>query len=115
MSAGLFATVMVLWWTSFAITKRSLDTARANHSLGPEFGIFMLLTLPAGLGSWAYPIVELAVGALAWWQIAGGVIAGLVASAILPRMTLPGDGWLSDGPFAVLCTFLGLAIVVWAW
>ena len=114
MSAGLFATVMVLWWTSFAITKRSLDAARADYSLGPEFGIFMLLTLPAGLGSWAYPIFELVAGSLAWWQIVGGVIAGLVAAAVLPRMALPGDGWLSSGPLAVLCSFFGLGIVVWA-
>jgi|SRR5690606_35061748 len=114
MSAGLFATVMVLWWTSLVITKRSLDVARADYSLGPEFGIFMLLTLPAGLGSWIYPIFQMVAGALAWWQIIGGVTAGLAASAVLSRTILPGDGWLSAGPFAVLCSFSGLGIVVWA-
>lgn len=114
MSVGIFATVMVLWWTSLVITKRSLDAARADYSLGPEFGIFMLLTLPAGLGSWMYPIFQLVTGALAWSQIVGGVIAGLVASVVLSRMVRPGDGWLSAGSFAVLCSFSGLAIVVWA-
>lgn len=113
MNAGVFTVVMILWWTSLAITRRSLLAARTDHSLGPEFGIFMIFTLPAMLGSWTYPVFELAKGALAWWQIAGGVIAGLAASAVLPRMPLPADGWLSAGPLAVLCSFSGLGIVVW--
>ena len=87
MSISAYLVVMLLWWGAVGITMRTRIGIPYEYSPGTNI-VFMALTTPANFGSWLLPLYELVWGGLLWWQIAGGVFAGLFAATWLPHLVL---------------------------
>lgn len=100
------------WWTSVGIAKH--NRIGASGQLAPRVAmVVMLLTFPAGIGAWAYPMYELIAGDLPWWQTMGGVAVGLVCAAWIPRLlSSSSSGFILATPLAVILSVVGFAVLI---
>lgn len=75
--------------------------------------ILVILTLPASIGSWVYPIYELIAGDLPWWKTISGVAVGVVCASWIPRLLSSSfNGVLLSNPLAVILSIVGVVILI---
>lgn len=112
MSISAYLVVMLLWWGAVGITMRTHIGMSKEYSPGTNV-LFMALTTPANFGSWLLPLYELIWGGLHWWQIAGGVFAGLIAAIWLPRLVLSRPaGIVFSNPLAAIFSVVGTVVTI---
>lgn len=112
MSISTYLVVMLLWWGAVGITMRTRIGMSHEYSPGTNV-LFMALTTPANFGSWLLPLYELIWGGLHWWQIAGGVGAGLISASWVPRIVLSRPaGILFSNPLAAIFSIVGTVVLI---
>lgn len=84
----MFALVVVnltLWWTSIAIAK-TMGVGTPGQYMPRMQKKLMLLTLPAGCGSWILPILLLILGFYPWWEVALATLGSIIIGTITGRL-----------------------------
>ncbi|ELI8130076.1 TPA: hypothetical protein ACPZRS_004556 [Yersinia enterocolitica] len=109
--------VMTLWWIASFITH--LMKVGNVREYGPTKShlFLMVATLPAGIGVFIYPIVEVIWGDLSLLKVVGYTFlslafGGLLGNIIVRGLSATTFGILLVNPLAMICSIAGLIVLV---
>ena len=112
----IFPIIMTLWWITSFITH--LMKVGSIREYGPTEGHLVLIvtTLPAGIGVFIYPIVEVIWGELSLLKVVGYtalalIVGGIIGNIIVRGLSATTLGMLLINPLAMICSIAGLIVL----
>ena len=111
-----FLMIMILWWISSFITHMMKVGNVREYGPTKSHLLLMVTTLPAGVGVFIYPIVEVIWGDLSLLKVAGYtflslIVGGLLANIIVRGLSATTFGILLVNPLAMICSIAGLIVL----